>query len=163
MPIEDLVHVGVSLIGDQRGQAIKCVWTVYVGSVDLAQGALDLGNGGMAVAQAAAAAHEAGMEYLRVQAATRDVDAPPSPPLEDVPATPPSDVDVQAPTTRRRSRPQRAGGRVLASTTDGVERVVDPAVSDLEDDSVRLRENPPANRRRQRSEGARRLGEVRPN
>lgn len=163
MPIEDLVHVGVSLIADQRGQCIKCVWTVYVGSVDLAQGALDLGNGGMAAGQAADAALREGVAWLEVQAATREPSPPSVPPVDDSPSEP------AAPTRRTRQARQtvrsRPGGperRVLASAAVDVEGVVDPPVGDLEDHSVGLRENAPANARAGGRKPRRRVGQVLP-
>lgn len=163
MPIEDLVHVGVSLISDQRGQAIKCVWTVYVGSVDLAQGALDLGNGGMSTGQAADAALREGVAWLEVQAATREP-SPPSVPVPDAPreASPAPKSVQRAPTGSRGSRPGRAQGRRLASAAVDVPGVIDPAVGDLQDDSVSGREDSPTNAVRQARKPRRRSGQVRP-
>ena len=163
MPIEDLVHVGVALIGDQSGVAIKARWTVYVGSVDVADGDVELGDGELTVGQAADEALREGVAWLEVQAATRAA-TPPSLPPVDLPP------EVSAPPTRqpRRSQPRRSQreqdptGGVLATASLDVPAVVDPAGGDGPHDAVSTAQDAPSDAPGQRRKPVRRVGEAVP-
>lgn len=165
MPIEDLVHVGVALVVDQQGVALKCRWTVYVGSVDVFEQSLDVGQEALVASEAATAAHREAIRWLEVQAATKRPPTPSVPLVDDAVDVPTPDSGDSSRSTggreprRRRgqSGPRRAVARVLASTSLDVEDIVDPPRSDLLQGPVTLAENAPpdvggeAGQRRRRS------------
>ncbi len=161
MPIEDLVHVGVALVVDQQGTALKGRWTVYVGSVDVREGDVDLNGAELPADQAAARAHAEAIEWLEIEAATKRPPTPSVPPV-DAPQEEPESPSVAAPTTPRRSpgkTPRRRKGSrgpvvadsgILAAASLDVPGPVDPPPLDLADDLVPPAEDPPADRPRQR-------------
>lgn len=156
-----MLRYGLSLIVDEHGVALRGTAAVYAADIKLTDLDLDGEILGQPATGATGIMLDRCAEWLNAQAGSLPSTTPPEPPSlppdAEQPDVPAPDSGPSRPSRRAVSRPQRSSGRVLASATDRVERVVDPAVGDLQDDAVSLRENPPANRGSQGRKPRRRL------
>lgn len=124
---DPLVHLVVTVVADQEGQAVRGEVVVFVGTEQMHQERLDMGGGPYELQRAALALHELGLEALDVLDGTK-ADAPtPSPAAKR--------------TTTSRA-PKRRSGQAPARQTDSP-----PEADPPQDQWVRTSSRPRSRRR----------------